>query len=185
MKKRIRKHIKEKNFVKVYLVDDKGINLTHFTGIIFDQNKEHILMCDLEDFNYDGFVVAKKSDISEIKRTANELFFDSIISREGIKQMIIQKAADLNFKLGVFPDMFNSLKKIGTAIIIENLYGSDSIFQIGPINKVGKKRVYIDYFSANGEYDLKPASSKYENITFFKFDCPYANQYFKYSKKIV
>lgn len=52
--------------------------------------------------------------------------------------------------------MFNKLKEIGKAIIIERLYENDSIFQVGPIYKVEKKKVFIDYFNAKGEYDLKP-----------------------------
>lgn len=184
MKKRIKKHIDEKHYVKVYISDEQGINLTHFEGIIFDQNEKYILMSDFEDFHYDGFVVAKKSDISEIKRTDNESFFDSIIDKEGIKETIIQKAVNLGFKLGDFPYMFNLLKELGTAIIIERLYEKESKFQIGPVIKVDKKKVYIDYFNAKGEYDLKPITSKYKDITYFKLDSQYANLYFKYSNRI-
>lgn len=97
MKKRIKKHIDKQNFVKIYLADDEGSTLTHFEGFIFDQNDKYILMCDLEDFNYDGFVVARKSDISEIKRTDNEALFDSITEKEGLKATIIKKATNLDF----------------------------------------------------------------------------------------
>ncbi len=184
MKKRIKKYIDAKNFVKVYLADDDGFTLTHFEGIIFDQNEKFILMSDFDDFNYDGFVVARMTDISEIKKTDNESFFDSIIEKEGIKEVILQKASDLKFKLSDFPEMFNSLKELGGAIIIECLYETESKFQIGPVSKVEKKKVFIDYINAKGEYDLKPVTSKYKDITYFKLDSPYANMFFKYSKRV-
>ena len=185
MKKKIKKHIDAKNFVKVYLADDEGFTLIHFEGIIFDQNEKFILMSDFEDFNYDGFVVARKSDILEIKCANNESFFDSIIEKEGIKEVLLQKASDLNFKLSDFAEMFNTLKEIGGAIIIERLYETESKFQIGPVSKVEKKKVFIDYIKARGEYDLKPVTSKYKDITYFKLDSPYANMFFKYSKRVV
>lgn len=184
MKKRIKKHIDNKNLVKVNLADDEGYSMINFNGIIFDQNDQYLLMSDFYDFNYDGFVVVRKSDISEIKRTDNESFFDSIIEKEGIKEIIIQKAFDLNFKLDEFPEMFSKLKELGVPVIIERLYESESKFQIGPITKVEKKKVFIDYFNAKGEYDMKPVTSKYKDITYFKLDSPYANMFFKYSKRI-
>lgn len=184
MKKRIKKHIDNQSFVKVYLADKEGFELTHFQGIIFSQNEKFILMCDLEDFNYDGFVVARKSDISEIKHTDNEHFYNVIIEKEGIKKTLIKTFEALDFKLGNQLDMFEQLLKLNLPIIVERLYETESKFQIGPIKKLVKKKLYIDYFNAKGEYDLKPVSSKFKDITFFKFDSPYANLFFKYSKRI-
>lgn len=184
MKKRLKKHIEEQNFVKIYLADEDGFELTHFEGIIFDQNEDFILMCDLEDFSYDGFVVFRKSDISEIKRTDNEIFFDSIIKNEGIKEELIQKASSLDFSLGSMTEMFSKLFDDKQAIIIERLYETKTKFQIGPISKVVKKKVFIDYFNAKGEYDLKPVTSKFKDITYFRIDSPYSNLFFKYSKRI-
>ncbi len=184
MKKRIKKHIDNKNYVKVYLADDDGFNLTNFEGIIFDQNDKFIFMSDFKDFNFDGFVVAKKSDITEIKRTEKETFIDTIFQKEGIKDAIIEKASLLNFKLGNFHEMFENLKKLGQAIIIERLYKGETVFQIGPVSKVEPKKVFIDYINAKGEYDLKPVTSKFKDITFIQFDNPYANMYFIYTRSI-
>jgi hypothetical protein len=184
MKKSIKKHIENKNFIKVYISDNEGVNLTHFEGILFAQNDKYILMSDFEDFNYDGFVIVRKSDISEIKRTENEIFFDTILEKEGIKEIILQKKSEINFRLSDLPEMFSTLNELGKAIIIEQLYENKSKFLIGPITKVSKKKVYIDYFNAKGEFDLKPIATKYKDITYFKIDSPYANTFLKYSKKI-
>lgn len=184
MKKRINKHIEKKDLVKVYLADNNGFDLINFTGIIFAQNEEFIVMSSLYDFNEDGYVVISKSDISEIKKGENEQFYDKILISEGINQKIEARFIELDFKLGTYAEMFESLKKVGFPIIIENLYGSKNIFLIGPIFNVKKKKVFIDYFNARGEYDLKPVSIKYKDITIFRFDDLYTNLFFKYSKRV-
>lgn len=184
MKKRINKHIEKKDFVKVYLADHNGFDLINFSGVIFAQNEEFVVMSSLYDFNEDGFVVISKSDISEIKKGENELFYDKIIISEGIKQKMEARFLELDFKLGTYAEMFESIKNVGFPIIIQNLYGPKSIFLIGPIFNVKKKKVFIDYFNARGEYDLKPVSIKYKDITFFRFDDLYSNLFFKHSKRV-
>lgn len=184
MKKKLRKHIQDKHFIKVYLSDNEGFTLTHFEGFLLDQNDKYIFMSDVRDFNYDGFVVARKADISEIKNSDNERFFDGILEKEGIKAAILKKASELNFTLSDFESMFQQLHKQNQAIIIECLYENDTKFQLGPVIKTNKKRVFIDYINAKGEFDLKPVSSKYKEITFFRVDSPYANLFYKYAKRI-
>ena len=184
MKKRINKHIDKKHYVKVYIEDKNGYSITHFGGIIFEQNEEHVLMCDMYDFNYDGFVVVRKSDISEIKRTENEKFFDRILDKEGIKKLILKKMKILSLKLDTYARMFSALKAKGLPVIIECRYGKKDLFQIGPIAKVKGKKVLVNYFNASGEYDLKPVISEFKNITFFRVDTEYANIFFKYAKAV-
>lgn len=60
MKKRINKHIENKDFVKVYITDNDDTEITHFEGLIFEQNDKLILMNDMTDFYYDGLVILKK-----------------------------------------------------------------------------------------------------------------------------
>lgn len=184
MKKRIKKHIGKREFVKLFLVDTDGDELINFNGIIFAQNDDFVVMNDMFDFNFDGFVVVKKSDVSEIKRTENEVFFDKIIESEGLKNIIEDKYTELNFPLGNFPEMFEFLRIKGKPIIIQNLYDGKDTFQIGPINKIEKKKVFIDYFNSRGEYDMKPVSSKFKDITYFRIESPYANMFFKYARRI-
>jgi hypothetical protein len=184
MKKRVEKHIKNQDFVKVYLADKDDLSITHFEGFIFEQSDRFILMSDTTDFNYDGIVVLRKSDISEIKHKENERFFKKILDDEKITELIFTKRDALNFSLSTFEDMFEQLQSSGLSIIIECKYSKDDRFLIGPIVKTENKRVRLKYFNANGEFDLKPTSAKYKEITFFKIDSPYANIFYKYAKDI-
>ena len=183
MNKRIAKHIKASQHVKVYLTGADDIDLGSFEGIILEQTDKFILMNDLMDFNYDGLAVIRKRDINEIKRTTNEVFFDAILKKEGIKKAILKRYKKLDFHLSSFTEMFTSLQDAGTPVIIERKYGSEDVFQIGPIEKAKQKRVHIKYFNAEGEYDAKPVVSKFKDITFFRIDSPYANTMSKYLKE--
>jgi hypothetical protein len=184
MRKRIQKHIDKKEYVKIYLSDKKGYSLINFSGIIFNQNESFILMSDFNDFNFDGFVIIRKSDVSEIRKSENETFIDQILNKEGIKNEILNKSKSLDFLLSDFKEMFVDLEQKGKAIIIERLYEKESKFHIGPISKVEKKKVFINYFSAKGEFDLIPLVSKFKEITYFRIESPYANLYHKYSKTV-
>lgn len=179
--KKIKKHIKKLQFVKVYISDKEEQSLTHFEGIIFDQNEEFLVMCDLSDFNYDGFVVLRKEDISSIKRSENEKFFNKILKEEKIIKEIQRRSGYLDFELGDTEQMFRQLKKMGIATIIECLYDSEEAFQIGPIVKAKADKLKMDYFNSRGEFDQASVTIKYKDITFFRFDSPYANLFFKYA----
>lgn len=182
MEKKIKKYINGRDFVKVYIANKQGKEITYFSGMIFNQSDDFILMCDFNDFNYDGFVVLSKSDISEIVYTKSECFFDLILEQEGIKEKLFKKIETLQFELGTYQQMFEILGQQNLPVIIEQLYKDDAKFQIGSIQKVKKKKVVINYFNARGVYDRKPVSSKFKDITFFRVDNPYANLFYKYAE---
>ena len=184
MKNKLEKHITDKDYVKVYITDEDDIQITHFEGIVFAQTEEIIVMSDSTDFFYDGIVIVRKKDISEIKHTDNERFVKEIMSKEGLIEITEKNWASNNIKPGSFNEILNQLKTSEKAIIVECKYGSDDIFQIGPIKEVTEESVRLNYFNARGEYDLKPTISKMDRITFIKFDSPYANIFHKYAFKI-
>lgn len=184
MKKRIQKHIDKSEYVKVYICDKDGTSIANFNGYILEQNKNHILMSTNYDFFYDGISVIRKADISEIKRTENEKFFQKIMEKENLKKEMFDRKEILDFHLDTYPNMFQTIREMQLPVIIEAVYGSDDRFQIGPLADSNNKQVKINYFNARGEYDLKPVSCKYKEITHFTIDSPYARLYYQYSKKV-
>ncbi|MEP0367238.1 MAG: hypothetical protein ABJN36_05130 [Cyclobacteriaceae bacterium] len=184
MKKKLNNHIKNQDYVKVYITDEDESSITHFEGIVFEQTDELILMSDSTDFFYDGLVIFRKKDVSEIKHTDNERFLRHIMKEEGLIESTLKNREAVKFSLGTLQNTLTQLKKLGNAIIIECEYGDDSTFQIGPVNEVTDTYVKLDYFNARGEYDLKPTSSKLDEITHIKIDSPYANLFHKYSSKV-
>lgn len=184
MKKRIQKHIDKEEYVKIYICDKDGISITNFNGYIHEQDKNFLLMSTDYDFFYNGTVVIRKEDISEIKRTENEQFIQKIMEKEGLKNVIFERNKSLNFHLDSYENMFQTIREMQIPVIIEALYGNDDRFQIGPVASCNNKHVKINYFNARGEYDLKPVSCKYKEITHFTIDSKYALLYYKYSKFI-
>lgn len=182
MKKRIQKHIDKEEYVKIYICDHDGAAITHFDGYVLEQDKQFVLMLTNYDFSYDGITVIRKADITEIKRTENEKFFQKVMEKEGLKKELFERKEFLNFHLASYEEIFQTIQEMNIPVIIEAKYGADDRFQIGPVASYNKKQVKINYFNARGEYDLKPVSCKYKEITHLKIDSPYANLFYKYSQ---
>ena len=177
----MQKHIDKEHFVKIY-ISTEDYEITHFEGFIFEQNKHFVLMNDMRDFDYDGFVVLKKSDISKIRHTKNEKFYLHILKKEKIKKKIFKLKKKLSFKLSSLHNMMFQLKQLKIPIICEHLYGKKDLFQIGTIQKVSKKKSKMRYFNARGEFDYKLLVINHNTLTTIKIDSPYTNIFYKYSK---
>ncbi len=183
MNKKIAKHIKNQDYVKVYIADeDKSI--TNFNGLIFEQSNKFILMSNTHDFYPEGLVVLRKSDVTEIRHSDNEKFYQKILEGEKIIPLIIDRCKSIPFSLDSFPKMFAQLQKLNLPLIVECNYNGDDRFNIGPVEEVLDKKVRIKYFNSRGEFDLKPVTLKYKEITVIRFDDPYANTFFKYAFQI-
>ena len=178
---KLKKHIKKQNFVKIHIASDKH-SITYFEGFIFEQTKDYVLMNDMYDFNYDGLIVLRKSDIDEIKCTENEKFYLHILKQEKIKKEILKKRKKLNFKLSSMKNMMKNLQDLKVPVICEHKYNNDDLFQIGSIKKVTKKKSYMQYFNARGEFTLKLLPISYKSLTFIRIDSPYTSLFYKYSK---
>ena len=103
MKKRIQKHIDKQEYMKVYICDHDGADITNFNGFILAQNAKHIAICNTYDFFYDGISIVRKADIDEIRRTENEKFFQKILEKEGLKSDFLNRGTLLNFQLDTYP----------------------------------------------------------------------------------
>jgi hypothetical protein len=181
--KKLDKHIQKSHFVKVYLSDSEGNGLRHFEGVIFSYTSEFIFMCDFSDFNPDGFIVLRKNDISEIRRTDNEKFFDKIIREENVLRNVRILKREAPFRLGKMEQMFSQLKDLQLPVIIECLYKEEESFHLGPVKKCNSDKVIIRYLSSFGVFDKEPMKIAYEDITFFRFGSPYANLFLKYASE--
>lgn len=181
LQKLLSKHIKNQNFVKVYTATD-NYQIEKYEGFIFEENKKYILMNDMLDFNYDGFVLLRKADINEIKYTENEKFFSHILKKEKIKKRLFNKRKKLKLKLSSLEKMMKNLKSLKIPIICEHLYEKEDVFQIGSIKKVYKNRAMMRYFNSRGEFDLKLLPISYRTLTIIRIDSPYANIFYKYAK---
>ena len=181
MNKLLRKHIKNENYVKVY-TSAGDTELESYEGFIFEYNNDYVLMSDMRDFYYDGFVVLKKADIHEIIHTENEKFILFLLRKEKIKKDIYKRRKRIQFKLASMPEMMKNLRSLQIPVICEHLYGKKDLFQIGTIKKVSKKKAKMKYFNARGEFDFKLVPIPYKSLTLIRIDSPYAKIFYKYTK---
>lgn len=179
--KKLDKYIQKSNFVKVYIGDEEGSAIKHFEGFVFSYSDDFVFMSDLSDFNYDGFVVLRKADIVEIRCTDSEKYFENILRKENILRQVRLQKREYPFRLASMEKMFKNLRDMKIPVIVENLYDEEEEFLIGPIKKVESDTVYLKYFNTIGEFDKELLAVDFDKITFFSFDSPYANLFYKYA----
>lgn len=184
MRKRIEKCIKAGDYVKVHLTEPKGDYIKHVDGVILEQSADLILMSDSFDFHYDGLMIIRKRDISEIQLADTERFMKMILKKEGYMTAVQKRYKHMGLKINSLEQALAQLQRSKRPVIIECKYGKHDLFQIGPIVNVTPKRVRIQHFNARGEYDAKPVITKLKDITTVRIDSPYANTFFKYVKKV-
>ncbi len=183
--KKLDKYIQKSNFVKVFISDRKGRELRHFEGVVFSYTDDFVFMCDLCDFNYDGLVVLRKSDITKVRHSEHEEFFENILKSENIIRKIRLQKRENPFRVNTMKRMLEQLQELKLPVIFECLYGSEATFQIGPIQRIDIDKIYIKYFNSKGEFDNELLEIDFNEITFLRFDSPYANMFYKYTDKIV
>ena len=181
--KKLDKYIQKANFVKVYIGDAEGQAIRHFEGVVFSYSDDYVFMCDLSDFNYDGLVVFRKADIIEVRYSENEVFFEKILKAENILRSIRLQKRENPFRVGTLKRMLEQLEKLKIPVIFECLYDEEEKFQIGPIESTHIDKIKITYFNSAGEFDEKPVEINFTDITFLRFDSPYANLFYKYTDK--
>lgn len=181
MKKTIAKHIEKKNFVKLFIVDKDGSEITKYYGFIFEQNDDFILMSETYDFIHEGFVIIRKQDISEICFNDISRHQMHILKSENRITSIYDRKKELGLSLMNYAELFNVLMEKNLSVVVECNYGNGDTFSLGTVHSVKKKKVKINYISAVGEYDFKPVTVAYDQITVVRFDNEYANLIHKHA----
>lgn len=79
--------------------------------------------------------------------------------------------------------IFRTIKESGFNVIIENENPEDETFDIGPIIRITKTAVHIQYFNAQGFLDSETTKITFDKITIAKFDDHYVNVFSKYLRQ--
>ena len=99
MRKKIRQHIRKRNYVTVYITDRDSTVIAHYNGVLLAQSDCLLLIGVMYDFFYDGLVLVRKRDISEIRYSKKEKFFNQVIENEGIKGEFLNKWLGFIFEM--------------------------------------------------------------------------------------
>jgi hypothetical protein len=153
------------------------IDSSSIQGFILELSDELVLLQYVYDFNLDGLMILRFSDITEIKCSATE---------ELQKQLLIEeqlfKKIDFGFKFNTenWKTILTQLSSHYDYCILEDEEPDEPIFLIGKIQKIGKSDVSINYFSGAGNWDEKPSKLAFNKISSCQVNTNYLNVYQRY-----
>jgi hypothetical protein len=176
IKQQIKYHLEHRKFCKVkrQIADD---SYEFSNGYIVDYSKDFILIQEADEFRVLGYLVFPISTITQVRFNNNDKYYDKIMQWEKQVDNVSKKH---EIDLTDWTTIFRTIKKSDFNVIIENEDPDDKTFDIGPIIKVTKAAVYIQYFNAKGYLDTEISKITYDKITIAKFDDHYVNVISKY-----
>ena len=175
---KIKEHFDKKHYINITRLVGKGTHIIS-RGYIINFSTDFLILQETDDFRALGYNILPVSQIQKIRFNKDDKFYNKIMILENeINKIGIDYKVDLlNWKT-----IFKSLKEHSLSVIVYCEDPDIDGFTIGPIVKISKKSVYIQYFNASGILDDKPTSIDFESITKIMFDDRYINIFSKYLK---
>jgi len=175
----LQKHIDKRDYVKIKrIVTDGEANIS---GFILKISKDFLLIQKEEEFFLNGYGIIRKDHFDSLRYGKTDRAFKKILKSEGILDKDYGISNDMNLKSWM--TIFTDLKKFDYHVIVECEDLKDPLFVIGPIRRVNKDSVSIQYYDPTGLLDKKVTTMKYKDVTLVKFDDRYINVFRKYLRK--
>jgi hypothetical protein len=172
----IKNHIEEKDFAKIKRTFTEGS--ADITGFILQFSKDFLLLQEEEEFYLNGYAIIRKDQFEAIRCNKYDRALKSMLKKEGI----INSDYGINKKIRLmsWQAIFEDLRKHDYHVIVECENLEEPVFLIGPITKVNKNSVSIQYYDPTGLLDKAPTKVNFKDITLVKFDNRYINVFKKY-----
>jgi hypothetical protein len=175
----IKTHVNRKDFVQIKRTVTEGE--ANISGFILRMSKDFLLIQKEEEFFLNGYGIIRKDHFDAIRCNRFDKAFKRILKAEGIFDA--EYGIKNKIRLKNWQSIFEDLMSHGYHVIVECEDLKDPLFVIGPIKRVNKSSVNIQYYDATGLLDREPTRVKYEDITLVKFDDRYINVFRKYLRK--
>lgn len=172
----IKAHVDKKDFVKIKRTVTDGS--ADISGFILQMSKDFLLIQKEEEFYLNGYGIIRKDHFDVIRCNKFDKAFKRILKSEGIFDS--DYGISKKIRLRDWRTIFEDLATHDYHVIVECEDLEDPLFLIGPIKKINKDSVQIQYYSPTGLLDKKPTTVKYKDITLVKFDDRYINVFKKY-----
>lgn len=143
------------------------ISETIVTGTTVAESENLILIHQVDDFLFNGFIVLRKRDLTLAGTSDWERYYEKLIRKEKLWQNPPKSVRSLPL------DDWRALLTafIGTTVIIENERKED--FLIGPVVSCDERAVHLHHFDAMGEW-TEVERMLYRDITCVQFGDRYS-----------
>ncbi len=175
---RIRNHIEKKDLVKIERTFTEGES--NISGFILQSSKDFLLIQCEEEFYLNGYVIIRKDQFDNIRCNKFDRTLKKILSAERIIES--DYGIDKKIKLNSWETIFEDLKKYDYHVIVECENLDEPAFIIGPIKKINKSSVHIQYYDPSGVLERTSTNVDYKDVTIVKFNNRYVNIFRKYLK---
>ena len=165
---------KYKNSQQLVSIKRKRIDDEPVQGFLLGYSDKLVLLQYVYDFNLDGLVVIRRSDISKIRSSKTDIFHTQLLKDQGIFEKINFSCP---YPLKSWRDILDGFCHKGEIIIVENEESDPLVFIIGKPIKLGKKRVAMKEFDSEGAWISSPVKIAYQDITILKVDINYIKVY--------
>lgn len=172
----LQKHIDKKDFVKINRVF-KYYEDT-LACFILAMSKNFLLLQIENEFSLNGYAIIRKDQFDTLRCNQFDRTIKKILKKEGI----LENDYGINeiICLENWQTIFKDLKKNDYHVIIECEKKKKSGFNIGPIKKISKTSVSIQYYDPTGLLENKLTPIEYKDITIVQFGDRYSKTFRKY-----
>ena len=178
-KAKIQNYINEKLFVKIlrFVAEDE----MSLGGFILQQSDNFLLIQVEEEFFLNGYAIIRTEDIDEIICEDGENMLQQILEKEGVIEE--SYGIDYELKMKSWKTIFKHLQELDIHAIVECEDLDEPLFVIGPIEKIGKEKLQIRYYSPSAILEKETTKINMDDITMVKFGDRYSTIYRKYLKE--
>jgi hypothetical protein len=157
----------------LYTFERRQIDPNRLYGLVVSESKSLILIKYENDFQFDGYMVIRRCDVSKSYKSDSDSYCESLMRKEGLWKNPSKAIRSLPLK--DWRVLLTSL--IGKPVIIENERRGD--FYIGPVIACEEHSVLIHYFDGCGQWQ-KVERVQYRGITSVKFGNRYSTIHYRH-----
>jgi len=170
-------NIKNRSLVSVQRrnVDGYGIQ-----GFLVGASNLLIALEYVYDFQIDGLMFLRRSEITGLRRTATDEFQESLLALEGIHA---GSQGPMPLELDGWRSLLEQLAEHYPFMILERELGPSPEFSIGRPTKIAQTQVELQTFSGTGQFSPKSRRLKYSQITSLQVNTRYLGFYQRYFER--
>jgi len=150
-------------------VDGYGIQ-----GFLVGLSKELIAIEYVYDFQVDGLMILRRSDVTEIKRGGTDEFQEQLLKLEGIRP---GTQGPMPLALDSWRSVVEQLSAHHPLMILERELGPSPEFFIGRVISNTATQVELQIFSGVGKWSKKTEHVKFKQITSLQVNTRYVGFY--------